>query len=306
MSLVLMTNCTRRKRRSSSHRPLQLPQTCTNLPELIHQWQAIRQQTTPQQPAQQLYQGRSVQEVRKLQKQLDADVYFISAGLGLVHAQTRCPDYDVSISPSQATLPTLLRQYDQQATTWWNALHGAPHPICQLVQQTAVRALWIALPMPYWRLITADLLELVQTTALELRLFSSAAGRQQLPAQLQGYAMPYDARLEAIKGFAGTAVDFPQRAMQHFAQYIWPQGGNCEAQAQQVRMMLSHYTSPLRPTRQQLTDAQLLTVLREVWAQYQGQSTQLLRYLRDDAKIACEQGRFRRLWQQLATEMKSD
>lgn len=306
MSLVLLTNCTRRKRWASSHPPLQLPQTCTTLPELVTQWQAILQQATVRQPAQQLYAGRSVQEVLNIQQQCHAAVYFVSAGLGLIHAQTPCPDYDVSISPATALLATLLRQYDQHTTTWWSALHAHPYPICQLVQDRDIRRLWIALPMPYWRLISADLLQLTERTTVELRLFTSAAGRHQLPDQLQRYAMPYDARLEAIQGFAGTAVDFPQRAMQHFAQHIGSHAGDCTDQAQRVHDLLAHYTAPIRPTRQQYSDAQLIALLRTAWAQHHGQSTKLLRYLRDDAQVACEQGRFRRLWQQLALDLKSD
>jgi hypothetical protein len=42
--------------------------------------------------------------------------------------------------------------------------------------------------------------------------------------------------------------------------------------------------------------------MRKQWKRHKGSSTQLLRYLRQEAQIACEQKRFRGIWQGLKAE----
>ena len=43
-------------------------------------------------------------------------------------------------------------------------------------------------------------------------------------------------------------------------------------------------------------------MLHKSWESHGGSSTRLLRYLRDEALVACEQGRFRSLWHQVRAE----
>ena len=57
------------------------------------------------------------------------------------------------------------------------------------------------------------------------------------------------------------------------------------------------------PQRRRADDDEILQLLRTHWDAYKGQSSRLLRFLRDDALVACEQSRFRALWLQLRAEI---
>ncbi|EJY58328.1 hypothetical protein PACIG1_5859 [Pseudomonas aeruginosa CIG1] len=51
--------------------------------------------------------------------------------------------------------------------------------------------------------------------------------------------------------------------------------------------------------RRRASDEEVKALLIAAWGTHNGSSTRLLRYLRDDALVACEQSRFRSLWLEL-------
>ena len=63
---------------------------------------------------------------------------------------------------------------------------------------------------------------------------------------------------------------------------------------------------PALPTRARKTDADILDLLRQHWERLNGSATALLRYLRDEALVSCEQSRFRALRQQLLVDRNND
>jgi hypothetical protein len=117
--------------------------------------------------------------------------------------------------------------------------------------------------------------------------------------------MPYDERLESLPGHAGTRVDFPQRAMLHFVSEL---DGHCldlEAGRHAVVTALDGLAAREIPARVRMDDAQIATMLRRHWTEHGGSSTKLLRFLRREAQIACEQGRFRDIWRGIKVEMNA-
>jgi hypothetical protein len=154
-------------------------------------------------------------------------------------------------------------------------------------------------------MIAPDLLGLPENKRHLLRIFSSAAGSADLHPELQPFTLPYDDRLEAIPGHSGTRTDFPQRALRHFIEEV--EGHRCpllEARAR-VESALVGLQPRHIPTRTKMTDGEIANVMRKQWRRHNGSSTQLLRYLRQEAQIACEQKRFRDIWQVLRTEMQT-
>jgi hypothetical protein len=111
--------------------------------------------------------------------------------------------------------------------------------------------------------------------------------------------MPYDDRLDgAGPGFSGTQSDFAQRALRHFVLKILSQCEYGDANTHRV-MALDSLSSIVRkeiPKRQRLTDTEIGTAIRENWARGKGQSSLLLRIIRQDLNIACEQSRFRDIY----------
>ncbi|MGF6923880.1 hypothetical protein OKW28_008077 [Paraburkholderia sp. 40] len=60
---------------------------------------------------------------------------------------------------------------------------------------------------------------------------------------------------------------------------------------------------PVIPVRERKTDSEILALLRKNWDRFDGTSARLLRFLRDEALVACEQSRFRNLWCHLQQDL---
>lgn len=72
-----------------------------------------------------------------------------------------------------------------------------------------------------------------------------------------------------------------------------------------VSASLERHRQRQRSVGQRMTDEEIRQVLMTQWARYSGRSTKLLRHLRDEAGISCEQRRFSRLWQELAAQFRA-
>lgn len=118
--------------------------------------------------------------------------------------------------------------------------------------------------------------------------------------------MPYDRRLEdPVLGRAGTAGDFAQRAMRDFVEEVLPGSpmGSAADHAKAVLDRLNCHTTPPRPSRRSATDDELQALMRAHWNAVGGRSGRMLRLLRDDLGVACEQGRFKNLFNGVAAQL---
>jgi hypothetical protein len=108
--------------------------------------------------------------------------------------------------------------------------------------------------------------------------------------------MPYDDRLEGIANHDGTRTDFPHRALKHFVTQL--QGHKLQATLAKasVKRAMDNSSERIVPKREKATDKQIVDLIRANWNDYDGSATKLLRYLRDEALVACEQSRFSALW----------
>lgn len=140
--------------------------------------------------------------------------------------------------------------------------------------------------------------------AAQLRIFTSTAGAQFVPEHLADYVMPYDDRLESVHNYAGTQSDFAQRALRHFVEALGAASLPLEEARAMVSAGLAHRTRRPRTMGRRMSDDEIRRVLTAQWARHAGSSTRLLRYLRDEARISCEQKRFSRIWQALAAELR--
>jgi hypothetical protein len=113
--------------------------------------------------------------------------------------------------------------------------------------------------------------------------------------------MPYDDRLES-SGIPGTRADFPQRALKHFVCELAAHKAPVDRARRSVEAALAKLQAPETPRRERISDEQVSALLRDGWDRHQGQSSRLLRFLRDEQGVACEQRRFRDLWRKLSAE----
>jgi hypothetical protein len=191
---------------------------------------------------------------------------------------------------------------DSDVAQWWNVLtETSPAPLSRLIAKAPTL---LALPSGYLRLVQDDLALVTPAKARSLRIFTSAVGARCVPDHLQGCVMPYDERLESVRGYAGTQSDFAQRALRHFVEVLQATPMPLEEARSAVAASLANRRRRQRSMGQRMTDDEILKVLAVQWTRHSGSSTKLLRYLRDEARISCEQKRFSRLWQGLSAKMR--
>jgi hypothetical protein len=194
--------------------------------------------------------------------------------------------------------------FGASSADWWNTLtkaRGREHPISDLIHSDADAVVLIALPAGYIDLIASDL-EHVRPSAVDrLRIFTSRPGRERLPPTLRRVALPYDDRFEASSR-SGTKADFPQRAMRHFVEDLRAAALPLAAAHHKVLESLAPFEAPRIPRRQRKLDYEVEQLISQHWERFSGSSTRLLRFLRDEANVACEQSRFRLLWRSVRAD----
>lgn len=264
-------------------------------------WMALVRRTPRPHTASELYKGRSISEAASAAVALQGRLFVVSAGLGLVAADDRVPNYNLTVTPG-SVVAEMLGAQELGVHEWWAALtRSSSSPLSHLARHSSV---FLALPATYLRMVREDLGVISVATREHVWIFTSEAGRAEVPEVLAPCVMPYDDRLETVSGFNGTRADFPQRALRHFVERLH---GQQLSLAEGRNAVLASLSSRLRrelPRRVRMSDNEIRALIRARWSHCAGSSTRLLRYLRDDAKVSCEQGRFRSLWQSLKTELE--
>jgi hypothetical protein len=302
---LVITNCTSRKRQGSQVVSLPIGATYPHVESLATAWRSLYSEAPKVRAVRDLYLGRSFSDAKKAALALEGDLYVISSGLGVAHERDDAPSYDLTTVDATNPLALTLAAHQWTPATWWQALNktGIGHgPLATLGTGSATSLMLIALPLGYLGMITPDLLGLPVVDRLRLRIFSSSAGVTGLHPDLQPYALPYDDRLESISGHAGTRTDFPQRALRHFVQELQGHLLSLQEAKSLVALALNGRQPREIPRRTKLTDLEITVVLRQQWRHHKGNSAQLLRHLRQEAQIACEQKRFQGIWQSLKAE----
>ena len=135
--------------------------------------------------------------------------------------------------------------------------------------------------------------------------FSPQKLMQFVPEHLADCVMPYDDRLESVRNYAGTRSDFAQRALRHFVEALGAASLPLDEARATVSAALASRPQRLQSVGKRMSDDEIRRVLTEQWSQHGGSCTRLLRYLRDEARISCEQKRFSRIWNALAAELRT-
>lgn len=297
---AIITSCTQRKSGGSRVDIAQLPENAS-LTHLVQAWRRAIARADANMTAQSLYKGRSIVDTAATATALSAPWYVVSAGLGLIRADQLIPAYECTVAAG-TNLDQRLRTLQSHTAQWWNALtEASPSPLSTLIANTPTL---LALPSGYLRLVHDDLAQVTPARAKSLRIFTSAAGARHLPHHLQDCAMPYDERLESVPGYAGTQSDFAQRALRHFVEALEATNMPLDAARATVAASLATRQRRQRSTGQRMSNEEILKVLKAQWSRHSGSSTKLLRYLRDEAQISCEQKRFSRLWQSLCAQSR--
>ncbi|NTG45803.1 hypothetical protein G6M04_00345 [Agrobacterium rhizogenes] len=299
---VILTACTQRKR--VSHSPLlcarDLPKG--KLSDVVEAWADRLSQVKITRPAKDLYCGRSFFEAVKAARNVQAELYIVSAGLGLVSGDVEVPSYNLTVSKGTADCVMNKLDGEYSEADWWAALGGS-EALLQVIKH-AGPVIVIGLPSPYLRMIAPTLALLSDELCSKLRI---VGGRDMpdLDPRLEHFRLPYDDRLDGPdSSLPGTKSDFASRATRHFAEEILVNApaASIEIHRALAEALMSTWTRPTTKSGIRMSDAALRSIIREHWSRAGGRSTKVLRILRDELNVACEQKRFANLAAEIRKE----
>lgn len=268
--------------------------------DVVRDWCARLARAEPVGVAADLYCGRAFRQAESSAKRLGAGFWVASAGLGLVSADTRVPSYSLTVVRGNSD--NILERIVGHAgpSEWWSAVgtrRSYGHSIEDSFKSSRGPIL-VALSAQYLAMVADEMLALPSKTLERLRIFSLSSGAA-VPASLAPYRMPYDARFDGEGSpIRGTRADFAQRALAHFVEAVLEDDprGALEQHALRVQRFMGRLRPPKPLSRTKASDDEILALIHRHWGAVNGQSSRMLRYLRDHLGVACEQSRFRDLF----------
>lgn len=311
MSAIVLTACTNRKRR-----PVDRRLTAGNLPvgsmsEVAADWCSRIKSADGRIAANQLYCGRTFVEAGLAAERCGAPLFVVSAGVGAIEADAEIPSYSLTVS-NGGTDNVLSRMKERSASArdWWQFV-SRDSPFTLSLEAVCRRRLsgpiLAALPAPYLLMIEADLVCLPENVRARLRIFARGA-ETFVDERLRPCVMPYDGRLDGVASpLRGTQGDFAQRAARHFAEVVLSSGdgGSAEKDRIAVEKALAPLTAPTAIVRRRVTNEEVRGFMRNQWEQAGGHAARMLRVLRDDLRVACEQKRFQGLFREVKAEKEA-
>jgi hypothetical protein len=259
-----------------------------------------------------LYSGRQFHEALQAKHALNAEMLILSAGLGVLLPCDLVPSYGLTVVPGSSDNVLKMVDGDVSAADWWRALTARPDRFRTL--NAAIKQighsedlLLIALPSPYLAMVEHELEQFSRERLSRTRIFTGQSFRFRT-ARLNHHLMPYDARLDGPNSPApGTTTDFASRALRDFATAVLPFAPDetPEKHAEVVLSRIDQWAFAVRPRRERQSDADLRDVIRASWGDAGGSASQMLRWLRAELGLACEQGRMRDLYAAVGQEMEA-
>jgi hypothetical protein len=251
--------------------------------------------------ARELYRGRAFALAVGSADKLCADLGIISAGLGYVKSHTRVPSYDLTIRPNSPSSVANRVSGKFDLESWWSNVASGPFS-APLVDDMKGRPLvLLCLSRTYAAMVANDLFTAMRTQAVELRIFGLSIV-DTLPSNLRPFVLPYDERLSQI-GLSGTRVDFPQRALMHYVEFIAPETGiDLNKEVYAINRLLSNAQRPATRLQKRTGDEAIKRLIRNLIPQLGLSSTRILAYLRHSEGLSCEQRRFASLFKAVRAE----
>lgn len=298
MSSLIVSNCTSKKwSKLEKIFPDQHLFELDDPDQFIESWFHQVNQIVNKNHAIEVYKGRTVTEIIHAKKIINAKIFFLSAGLGLVAEDELIPSYDLTISSGTNSLKPLLDKWSIDEGIWGGKLlqHSNPEHIFQSHQSE----IFIALPHNYLKMFLPILENLSTSTIDRLRLFLHPKSYKALSEKLKKSYIPYSYKIESTP-FSGTKVDYCQRCLHHFIKFIYQPNQDLYTSKLAVEDFLARIPdTPKQIKRPSVSDIEIITFILEGWDECEGRSLKLLRYIRDVKQVACEQSRFQDLWREI-------
>ncbi|MDP3651671.1 MAG: hypothetical protein Q8R67_08310 [Rhodoferax sp.] len=249
--------------------------------------------------ARNLYGGVGHKAVVSASELHGVELMFVSAGLGLVKADQKIPSYDLTVTPGGPG-PFGVLDIPYHPEQWWGAIHhrsSAKMPLAEMVQEYKGTVV-LALPSVYLKMLFDDLDAVDTKHIAKLRIITTA--NSTLPARLREQSIAYDDRLNGIAGAStGAMTSLVQRAALHFIGSVLTDHrvGAIDAQRKRVGAALSAVKTMDRPTRNKFGDVAIVRMIKKMTHEQRSSVTTALTTLRHTKQVACEQNRFKGLYE---------
>ena len=245
--------------------------------------------------ASELYAGRSFLRVRNVANDLGCRFFVVSAGLGLLDGTTVVPSYDLTLSTAGGGALRERLTHAPRPPEWWSSLQASPFASSMREFCTGRARILVALTQPYAEMVGASLANLPVADRSRLRILGFGL-KPCLPQELHQQLITYDDRLNQI--IPGTRLDGASRALAHFAGLVTTcPMANVEADQSLVDTALSTVEHVVPVSRQRMSDAALAKHVAR-FIRHGLSATSALKRLRSEARVACEERRFRRLYEE--------
>lgn len=304
LAINLVVNCTGRKRAKSRAIAARRFKGISLEKRIKHWTTSLEESEAPSVPASELYCGDSWATIRSAILTSgpghEIEWWIVSAGYGLIRS-------DELIVPYSATLTRRNRDSvmdpDEVASTgqqWWDGLcawkrsrRRRPSSLQRLASMYPDRPLLVVLSADYVSALENDLLAAQQELTDPDRLVIVSAGAKK-DGPLAANFLPCDARLEHALGGARSSLN--ARIARRILTTITPKKV-CISNLRRTFVNLLRRQPPVRfIKRQRWDDGQLVGFIERGLTGSEGTShSALLRALRDGG-VACEQQRFRKLF----------
>jgi hypothetical protein len=252
-----------------------------------------------------LYAGRGHRYAARAAGRHNVDHLIMSAGVGFVKPTDEIPAYRLTVKNDQedSILPHLFPPAGGRE--WWNAIQShSPWARSLTAACEDSNLIIVAVPLDYLQLLLPELESLPSATRERVRILSGASSSA-LPESVRVYHLPYDARLDGPDSpERGPGSDFLGRAVTHFLDLIEGFNGECvERHKEHVEQALKSLRPAERRHGRSLSDDAISAMIRSQLRVANRGSRQLLSLFRHELGIACEQGRFRRLYADVVAEL---
>jgi len=320
--LIVITSCTNRKK-NTEYGPRRLGlYSSTRLSSRSQQWLQVLQESSEEVvSARELYAGDHWSVIKSLNglvgSTVDLQLWIVSAGYGLISESTSVSTYSCTFASGQddsihrgvitVSKEANSRQWWKELQKWQGPEPGQPRSVEELVRQNPEATLLVVLSQEYLKAIQDDLKKALVAMVNPEKFLIVSVGTDRIDLPIRKHLLPGDARLQQL--FASdpssgrtTMVSLNAKVARRMIEDQASVPLELATQKQRFRDWLNELKPLPKFDRTPMTEVQVKLFIREeVKTNPKTSATQLLRKLRDSGR-ACEQRRFRQIFDDVKEE----
>lgn len=244
--------------------------------------------SNPEVLASDLYSSKGIKNIKKYGA--GEDLYFVSGGLGLVHAQRKVVSYALTVAKDREVSLTNFINEPIALSNWWLTLTKGKYSE-KSFNSLASKDDWIliSLTLPYLEMLSEELLNI----SANLIIFSGNReylSKKGLGAYLSPYTEVFDSEDSPLRG---TKSEFAQRTHADFLKRL--KDCSIDDAIKSVEKDMKTWRKPVKLNNKKLTDIEIIQKINDHAAKF-ASVNRLRQYFRHELNIACEEKRFAKLY----------